>query len=75
MTSQPDWLALATPLQRSALVRLLATVQRAREGQANKMLTAPPCPSDETDAKARVVAVISYLTGDAEDRHSGMEME
>ena len=71
MKMQPGWLALVIPSQRAALVRLLVTAQRSREEQANKMLTAPPCPSDETDAMARVSVVIAYLTGGYRvgDRH------
>ena len=63
MTLRPDWLTLITPSQRAALVRLLVTAQRSREEQATKMLTAPPRPSDETDAKERASAVIGYLIG------------
>ncbi len=76
MNSQPDWLALVTPSQRAALVRLLVTAQRSREEQANKMLTAPPCPSDETDAMARATAVIAYLTDGYRvgDRHPATEL-
>ncbi len=74
MTLRPDWLGLITPSQRAALVRLLVTAQRSREEQANKMLTAPPRPSDETDAKARASAVIGYLKGDVGDRHQSTEL-
>ena len=64
MTLRPDWLGLITPSQRAALVRLLVTAQRSREEQANKMLAAPPLPSDETDAQARAAAVIQSLIGE-----------
>ncbi len=71
---QLGWLALATPSQRTALIRLLATAQRSREEQANAMLDAPPRPTDETDAKARATAVIRYLTGyRVGDRHPSTE--
>ncbi len=75
MNSQPDWLALVTPSQRTALVRLLGTAQRSRQEQANKMLVSPPFPSDETDAQSRVAAVIRYLSDGYRvgDRHPAME--
>ena len=72
----PDWLALITPSQRAALVRLLITAQRSREEQANKMLAAPPWPTDEADAEARAATVIAYLTGGYRvgDRHPTTEL-
>ena len=61
MTSQANWLELATPLQRSTLVRLLATAPLSRHEQANKMLVAPPEPIDSDDAAARCAEVIEVL--------------
>ena len=77
MTSQPDWLALVSPLQRTALIRLLATAQRSREEQANTMLFAPPLPTDVADAKARTSAVVKYLTRGYRvgDRHPAKAIE
>ncbi len=62
MTSQPSWLSLTPHEQQAALLQLLRHAPRSRHAQANTMLTAPPCPSDETDAKARAATVIQYLT-------------
>ena len=75
MTVQPDWLALATPSQRSTLVRLLESAPRSQESFAHTMLVAPPFPSDETDAQARVAALIAYLTDGYRvgDRHPSTE--
>jgi hypothetical protein len=78
MTTQPSWLALVTPLQRAILVRLLVKAQRSQEEQANIMLTAPPWPTDQADAKARSSAVIEYLLMDGYrvgDRHPSLELE
>ena len=64
MTSQSQvWLEeLVTHEQRSALLRLLASTPFSRQERASHMLLAPPMPSDETDAGARVAAVMTYLT-------------
>ena len=75
MKLQPDWLALATPSQRSTLVRLLETAPRSQESFAHTMLVALPLPSDETDAQARAATLIQYLAGDVGDRRPAMEEE
>lgn len=69
MKFQPDWLALATPSQRSTLVRLLETALRSQESFAHTMLVAPPFPSDETDAQARATTVIRYLAGNVGNQY------
>ena len=61
MTSQPSWLSLTPHEQQAALLQLLRHAPRSRKEQVNKMLAAPPLPSDETDAKARAAAIIEYL--------------
>ena len=75
MKLQPGWLALATPVQRSTLVRLLESAPRSQEPLAHTMLGAPPLPFDETDAQARVATVIRYLTRGYRvgDRHPSTE--
>ena len=63
MTSQPSWLSLTPHEQQAALLQLLRHASRSRLAAANMMLTAPPVPADETDAQARVAAVIHHLAG------------
>ena len=76
MTTRPSWLSLTPHEQQAALLRLLETAPRSKGEQANKMLCAPPLPTDETDAQARAMAVIAYLTGDYRvgDRQPSMEL-
>ena len=76
MTTQPSWLSLVNSSQQEALLRLLETAPRSKGEQANKMLCAPPLPTDETDAKARAATVIAYLTGGYRvgDLHPSMEL-
>ena len=61
MTSQPSWLSLTPHEQQAVLLQLLRHASRSRLAAANMMLTAPPVPADESDAKARVLAVVEYL--------------
>lgn len=63
MTSEPDWLSLTPHDQQAALLRLMESAPRSREEHVNKMLSAPPFPSNKPDAQARVAAVICYLVG------------
>ena len=63
MTTQPSWLSLTPYEQQAALLRLLETAPRSKGEQANKMLCAPPLPTDQTDAEARASTVIRYLAG------------
>ena len=77
MTTQPDWLSLVNSSQRTTLVHLLVSSPRSRQQQAQHMLTAPPLPADETDAKARAATVIQYLSGGYRvgDLHPSTELE
>ena len=76
MTSQPSWLSLTPHDQQAALLALLRQAPRSREEQAYTMLVAPPLPTDETDAQARVSTVIQYLAGGYRvgDRHPTTEL-
>ena len=65
MTSQPDLLRLVETPQRTAFVRLMESAPRSREEHVNKMLAAPPWPSNKPDAQARVSAMVAILTGDS----------
>ena len=74
--SQPNWLVLVDDSQQVALVELLCHAPRSRKEQVNKMLVAPPLPTDETDAQARAATVIEYLMGGYRvgDRHPTTEL-
>ena len=76
MTTQPSWLSLTPHEQQAALLQLLETASRSKKEQVSKMLTAPPLPTDETDAKARAATVIAYLNGGDRvgDRQPSMEL-
>ena len=63
-STRNDWIGLVETPQKEALARLLEIAPRSAEEHVHKMLSAPPFPSDQTDAEARVSAVIAYLTDD-----------
>ena len=72
----PSWLQLISERDRDNLLALLCAADRLREEQAYTMLVAPPLPTDETDAQARVSTVIQYLAGGYRvgDRHPTTEL-
>ncbi len=60
-----DWLMLVDDSQQTALIRLMETAPFGRAQQALRMLLAPGIrPADEAEAKARAIAVMTYLTGE-----------